>query len=218
MKPAKHARDDADAPVARMTDDQHRAYWGTHLARARAEADPDASFVAEPYQTVELRRRRDGWTAERQRLFLGTLANTGSIAHAGQAADITPRSAFRLRNHPKGEAFGRAMDAAQMTAAKRLLGIAFERAITGTPRQVWRQGRIVAESSVPSDRLLMFLLRHLAPDLFGADADPAQRHQRIEALQGSFADALAALTDTDVVADLLDADDYRPQPPMTEQA
>lgn len=170
------------------------------------------------YQTVELRRRRDGWTAARQRSFLGALANTGSVAHAAEAAGITPRSAYRLRNHPNGGAFARAMDAAQMTAARRLVGIAFERAITGTPREIWRNGHLVAEQSIPSDRMLTFLLRHLAPDLFGRDADPAQRLGRIEVMQANFADAMAALTDTDVEADLLDGDDFGPRPPHHHQA
>ncbi len=77
--------------------------------------------IAESMETVELRRRHDGWTAERQRLFLNTLANSGSIAVAAHVADITPRSAYRLRNHPKGAAFARAWDAALMRAGSRLM-------------------------------------------------------------------------------------------------
>lgn len=179
--------------------------------------DPNPPVKAEPYQAVELRRRKGGWSAERQGLFLNTLAQTGSIAHAAQAADITPRSAYRLRNHPKGAAFARAMDAALMTASRRLLGVAMERAITGTPRTIWRDGRIVAETSIPSDRMLMFLLRHLSPTLFG-DTPVAERACHVETLQAGLADAMAALVDTDVDADLLDVDDYRPHPPADEQA
>lgn len=66
--------------------------------------------------------------------------------------------------------------------------------------------------------MLTFLLRHLAPDLFGRDADPAQRLGRIEMMQANFADAMAALTDTDVEADLLDGDDFGPRPPHHHQA
>lgn len=201
MKPAHHLRPVHDEPAL-----------DAPMPAAVVEAAP--AFYA--YQPVELRARKDGWTAERQRTFLTTLADTGSIAQAARAAAITPRSAWRLRNHPKGAAFGRAMDAAQMTAAKRLLGVAFDRATTGTSRQVWRQGQIVAVSSPPSDRLLMFLLRHLAPDLFAAHGDVAQGTKRIEAMQAGFPDALAALTDTVIEDDQLDRKTY-PSPPLLEQ-
>jgi hypothetical protein len=209
MKPARHA---AGEPVGRMVN--NHGHWESHIDFT---VDPNPPVPTEPYAAVELRRRRDGWTAERQRLFLGTLANTGSVAHAAEAADITPRSAYRLRNHPKGAAFARAWDAATMKAAQRLTAIAFERAITGTPRPIWRDGRIVAETSVPSDRLLMFLLRHLNPALF-AEADPAARAVIIDTAQAAFAPAMAALTNTDVEADLLDVDDYRPHPPHQHRA
>ena len=208
MKPRKHVE-----PTGHMVDNHGHQEWHTDWP-----VDPNPPPMVESYQAVELRRRKDGWTAERQRLFLNTLANTGSVAHAAEAADITPRSAYRLRNHPNGGTFAKAMDAAQMTAARRLLGIAFERAITGTPRTIWRDGRIVAETSLPSDRMLTFLLKNLLPDLFGRRADPAARLARIEALQAGFGDAMAALADVDVEADLLDIDDYRPHPPMKDQA
>ena len=191
--------------------------WRRKGEHVTGKPDPGAR-KPDTYQAVELRRRKDGWTAERQRTFLNVLANTGSVAHAAEAADITPRSAYRLRNHPQGAAFAKAMEAAQMTGARRLLGVAFERAITGTPRQIWRGGQIVAEQSVPSDAMLMFLLRNLLPDLFGGDMNPAARAARIAALQGGFADAMGALTDLDVKADLLDADDYHPKPPHGEVA
>ena len=208
MKPRKHVE-----PKGYMVDNHGHQEWVTEWP-----VDRNPPPKIESYQAVELRRRKDGWTAERQRLFIDTYANTGSVAHAAEAADITPRSAYRLRNHPKGAAFKQAMDAAQMTAARRLLGIAFERAITGTPRTIWRDGRVVAETSLPSDRMLMFLLKNLMPDLFGRRGDPAERLARTESLQAGFSEAMAALTDVDVEADLLDIDDYRPHPPMKDQA
>lgn len=201
-------------PTGRMVN--NNGHWEyVYDDPAPPTCNPDAP---ERYRTVELRRRKGGWTAERQRLFLCVLASTGSVAHAAEAADITPRSAYRLRNHPKGADFARAFDAALLTASRRLIAVAFERAVTGTPRQIWRNGELVAETSVPSDRMLMFLLRNLSPDLFAAEADPAQRAAHIGAAQAGFADAMGALTDTDVEAVLLDVDDYRPHPPHDMQA
>lgn len=174
--------------------------------------------ITESLEIVELRRRHDGWTAARQRLFLNSLANTGSIATAAAAADITPRSAYRLRNHPKGVAFARAWDAALMRAGGRLMTVAFERATAGTPRTIWREGRIVAEYAIPSDRMLMFLLRHLNPALFDAGGDMVARARSVDAMQAEFAPAMAGLIDTDVDADLLDEDDYRPHRPPQNPA
>ena len=208
MKPSKHIE-----PDGHMVDNHGHQEWRTDWP-----VDTNPPVKTESYQAVELRRRRDGWTAERQRLFLSVLAQTGSIAHAAEAADITPRSAYRLRNHPKGAAFAAAMDKALLTGAKRLLAVALERAVTGTPRQVWRGGRLVASMSIPSDRMLMFLLRNLMPDLFGRGGDPAGRAAAVAGLQAGFGEALAALTDTDVDADLLDIDDYRDHPPHDLQA
>ncbi len=196
----------------------------TNFGHQEMVYDPDPPAKQAPQETTEsmmivaLRRRHDGWTADRQRLFLNTLANTGSISTAADAADITPRSAYRLRNHPKGEAFARAWDAALMRAGGRLMAIAFERATSGTPRQIWREGRIIAEQAIPSDRVLMFLLRHLNPALFDAGGDMAARTAAIAAMQADFAPAMTGLIDTDVDADLLDIDDYRPHPPAKDRA
>lgn len=214
MKPSKHAFGER---TGQMVDNHgHMEFrYDPPPAPERRNATADR---CESMAVVELRRRHDGWTAERQGVFLNVLANTGSIASAAEAADITPRSAYRLRNHPKGAAFARAMDAAIMAASKRLIGVAFERAITGTPRTIWRNGEIVAETSIPSDRMLMFLLKNLTPDLFGRRGDPDARAARIDAMQGGFADAMAAIVDTDVEADLLDINDYRRTPPPEESA
>lgn len=78
------------------------------LSPAQAQTSPRAPReIVEDRLTVELRRRHDGWTAERQRIFLNTLANTGRITEAAEMADITPRYAYRLRNHPQGAPFAR---------------------------------------------------------------------------------------------------------------
>ncbi|HEX8484752.1 hypothetical protein [Sphingomonas sp.] len=193
-----------------------KVYWADALSSNQPDIRKPGNRDPEP--VVALRRRKDGWTAERQGMFLNTLANTGSIAHAAEAAAITPRSAYRLRNHPQGAAFARAWDSALMTATNRLTAVAFERGITGTPRQMWRNDRIVAETSVPSDRMLMFLLRHLRPALFGDAADPRGRADAIGAIASGFPEAMAALVDTDVDADLLEVNNYLPEPPHEHSA
>ena len=210
MKPSKHATGE---PGGHWVDNHGHMEWHTDWP-----VDPNPPAKTELARTVELRRRHDGWTAERQRIFLNTLANTGCVGVAAEASDITPRSACRLRNHPKGADFAAAWDAALIKASHRLLAVAFERAISGTPREIWRGGRLIAQTSIPSDRMLMFLMRHLNPALFASRVDPASRMAAIDAMGGSFATAMGALVDTDVEADLLDVDDYRPHPPRHDKA
>ncbi len=167
----------------------------------RTNAADDPVEPAPP--ATGLRHRHNGWTADRQRQFIATLANTGSVTEAARAAGIAVRSAYRLRHHPQGAAFARAWEAALMTAASRLTAVAFDRAITGAPRRLWRDGELVATTTVPSDRMLMFLLRHLQPRLFGADADVRDG----ERLRAGYGDAVAALADAPVDCDLLSAAD-----------
>ncbi len=202
-------------PIARAGQhfDQEAFDPPEHRAPGRKRQPQAPREVVEDRQTVELRRRHDGWTAERQRIFLNTLANTGRITEAAEMADITPRSAYRLRNHPQGTAFARAWDAAMMCASGRLLGVAMERAISGTPQVVWREGRIAAETTRPSDRMLMFLLRHLDPALFASDSRAGIRAHHLAVRARRFGPAMEAIADTDVEADLVDIDDYRPHPP-----
>lgn len=100
-----------------------------------------------------------------------------------------------------------------MQASGRLLGVAMERAIAGTPQVTWREGRIVAETARPSDRMLMFLLWHLHPALFDSRDAANVRAYHLAASARNFGPAMEAITDTDVEADLIDIDDYRPHPP-----
>ncbi len=205
--------DDDPGPIPRSHADDD-AFDPPSYRRPKRKPPPRAPReIVEDRLTVELRRRHDGWTAERQRIFLNTLANTGRITEAAEMADITPRSAYRLRNHPQGAAFAKAWDAAMMRASGRLLSVAMERAISGTPQVVWREGRIAAEICRPSDRMLMFLLRHLNPGLFDSREAANLRAHHLAVRAMGFGPAMDAITDTDVEADLIDIDDYRPHPP-----
>lgn len=154
---------------------------------------------ARPFDGIPLddsRKRLAGWSAERQRLFLVNLAETGSVHLASAAARLTARSAYRLRARSPG--FVAAWDTADQLAVGRLSAIAFDRAINGRTEQIWEHGELVAEKRLPSDRLLIWLLARLDPRRFAAPwelrkdgaADP-----QAEARQ-SFPALLDALSDT----------------------
>jgi len=179
--------------------------WPTDLLPPTAaslddtEAPADPPLPATPFDGVPLedsRKRLAGWSAERQRLFLSNLAETGSVHLACAAARLSARSAYRLR--ARSPAFAAAWDTADQLAVGRLSALAFDRAINGRTEQVWQQGELVAEKRLPSDRLLMWLLARLDPRRFAAPwelrkdgaADPQDQ------ARASFPKLLDALTDT----------------------
>lgn len=159
----------------------------------------DPAVPATPFDGIPLedsRKRLAGWSAERQRLFLVNLAETGSVHLASAAARLRARSAYRLR--ARSPAFAAAWDTADQLAVGRLSAIAFDRSINGRTEQVWRDGVLVAEKRVPSDRLLMWLLARLDPRRFAAPSElrkDGAADPQTEARE-SFPTLLDALSDT----------------------
>jgi hypothetical protein len=161
---------------------------------------PEAGGGAEPatpFDNVPLEDSRKsfaGWSAERQRLFLTHLAETGSVHLASSAARLSARGAYRLRT--RSAPFARAWDAALQLSVGRLSAIAFDRAINGRIDQVYRDGALIAERRVPNDKMLMWLLARLDPKRFAlpweqrGDADPQA------AAVAAFPGLLEAVTDT----------------------
>lgn len=123
------------------------------------------------FNPATLNKRHDGWNADRQRAFIAALADSGCVSLACRAVGVSPQSAYRLRRHPKGKQFALAWDTALHCASARLVGIAYQRAIEGTRKQYWRDGKLIGETVSPSDALLMFLLTKGDPNRFGSQAD-----------------------------------------------
>lgn len=148
-----------------------------------------------PFKPEPSRKLVGGWNADRQRLYIETLAETGSVHLSARAAGLSARSAYALR--VRSSAFSAAWDAAQQLAVGRLSALAFDRAIHGRIEQVYHQGELVGEKRVPSERLLMWLLSRLDPKRFAlpwerdkdSAADPQAEAQR------AFPTLLESLTD-----------------------
>ena len=94
--------------------------------REAAPAKPDI-----PFEPAPLRRRVNGWTAERQREFIAALAETGCVSEACAEVGITARSAYGCANMPRARRFVPRGTHAQHLAATRLTALAWERAIHG---------------------------------------------------------------------------------------
>ena len=140
-------------------------------------------------------RKVGGWSATRQRLYIEALAETGSVHAAAASAGLSARSAYQLR--VRSPAFSAAWDTAQQLAVGRLSALAFDRAIHGRVDQIYREGELVGERRVPSERLLMWLLSRLDPKRFALpwerDKDSAADPQADA--QASFPGLLEGLTD-----------------------
>jgi hypothetical protein len=156
--------------------------WPTDLLPPAPEpgTEPGQPPVeAMPFDGIPLessRKRLAGWSAERQRLFLTVLAQTGQVHLAAAEARLSARSAQALR--VRSPAFNAGWRMAEQMAVGRLSPLAFDRAINGRVEQVYQDGVLVAERRVPSDKLLMWLLARLDPKRFAmpweqrGDSDP----------------------------------------------
>lgn len=54
--------------------------------------------------------RHDGWTVERQKIFIRTLAITRNVSRAAAAAGMSRESAYRLRRRAEGIALAQSWD------------------------------------------------------------------------------------------------------------
>jgi hypothetical protein len=189
------ACDPSCSPAAAGAQSEDGKAWAPASAGAQSSEEPHVPAM--PFDGVPLddsRKRLAGWSAERQRLFLTTLAETGSVHLASSAARLTARSAYRLRT--RSPAFAAAWDTSLQLSVGRLAAIVFDRAINGRIEQVFEGGELVAERRVPNDRLLTWLLARLDPKRFAlpweqrGDADP-----QAEAV-AAFPALLDAVTDT----------------------
>ena len=150
------------------------------------------------WHPIPRRHRSDGWTHQCQRKFIEALADTGTVRAAAQQAGMSEQSCYRLRRSPGAERFAAAWDAAIVESTKRLIDIAFDRALNGTDEAVLdKDGRVIHLRTRINDRLLMFLLRAHNPGTY-APATASNRGQIAEnpALQPTtpaFSAALDAL-------------------------
>jgi hypothetical protein len=115
------------------------------------------------FQPVPVRRRHDGWTAERQEAFLKALANCGCVTHAAASVGMSKQSAHNLYNRPGAGAFRRAWEAALDCSLRLVEDGMWSRAVNGVARPIFYKGEQVGEYRHFDERLSMFLLRTRRP-------------------------------------------------------
>lgn len=139
------------------------------------EGPPDIPFTPVP----RLRKRRNGWSEERQRRFIAALARCGSVAGAARAVGMTARSAYRLLDADGADDFARAWDQAVDEGSARLEMRALERALDGDWVPIYRQGKLWRVERRFNDRLAIAMLGNSNRDMDGYRIGAASRRRRL---------------------------------------
>jgi hypothetical protein len=143
------------------------------------------------------RARHDGWTIERQKEFIETLAATASVSDACRYVGLSRQSAHKL--YQRSPQFRAAWDDALKASVNVLAATAFDRAVNGTQEQVWHEGRMVGFKEKHHDRLLLYLLRVRDPLNYAPLDDLAgwQRHRALEQRPAGIAPVIDRLEDAE---------------------
>jgi hypothetical protein len=112
-----------------------------------------------PFDPVpRTRKRRNGWTEERQRGFIAALAQCGSVRAAAAHVGLTARTAYRLLDAEGADSFAAAWDKAADTGRARIEMDALQRAMNGAFVPVYRRGKLVRVEYRRCDKLAIALL------------------------------------------------------------
>lgn len=105
-------------------------------------------------------QRHDGWTPERQRIFLESLAECGTVQDACRAAGMSAASAYALRQRKSGALFALGWAAALRHARERLADELLSRAMHGCTETVERGDEVITRHRF-DNRLSMAMLTRL---------------------------------------------------------
>lgn len=120
------------------------------------------------------RKRISGWTVQKQLEFIRHLAAFGSVRDAARSVGMAESSAYRLRARFGAEAFCKAWDMALYQAGNHLLAVAVDRALHGSRREYWKDGKLIGTQVAPSDKLLIYTLERLKPPQSRWQATPQE--------------------------------------------
>ena len=111
--------------------------------------------------------------------FLREFARSGSISHACRAAGLARRTVYRWRDADAD--FRARWEKARVGAVERLRDEVMERALVGTERPVWHDGRIAGHETVVDTRVLWKLLQALHAETYGPRAAELQAKRERDA-------------------------------------
>jgi len=131
-----------------MNDESNEPYPSTPVGATGSAED-------RPLPTI----RHDGWTGEAMAKFLETLAETGIVLDACDAAGKSSTAAYALRR--RNLLFAEAWETALGIARDRLADTLLARSIEGNVEQIIKDGEIVAEKHFIDNRLGLAVLKRL---------------------------------------------------------
>jgi hypothetical protein len=147
----------------------------------RAEGSVPASPGATP--------RRDGWTPDKERLFLAALAETGVVADACRACGMSRNAAYTRRNSAAGHAFALGWDAAILLSRHATADDVSSRSRHGVIDRIYRNGELVMERHRYDNRLTMAHLARL--DRLAAEVEHRPEVHAVAAEYDRYLDLLA---------------------------
>ena len=112
------------------------------------------------FAPVPTRARHDGWSPERQHLFVQALARLGAVEASARVVGMSPRSAYSLRKRAGEDSeFARAWDAALSRSYHDAVDALLPVALHGERIPVFYSGRQVAEYRRYDTRAALTILR-----------------------------------------------------------
>jgi hypothetical protein len=123
-----------------------------------SRSPPSRPFDFDPVPSAS--NRHDGWTPERQRLFIDALRRIGIVSAAARAAGMSRKSAYALRERAGAESgFARAWADAQVSGETSAWYTAIGRAIHGVEVPYFYRGIQCGTRRVYDNRLLLAAFR-----------------------------------------------------------
>ncbi|CAM3105185.1 hypothetical protein SPAN111604_03755 [Sphingomonas antarctica] len=102
--------------------------------------------------------RSDGWTPQRQREFIATIAATGNVTTACEALGMSQRSLYDLRRMAGAESFTAAWDAALVRGTRAIREKLIDHSLNGIPEPVYHAGKCVGERRRFNHRSMMWIV------------------------------------------------------------
>jgi hypothetical protein len=125
-----------------------------------SESSPRDPFAFTPVPSAS--SRHDGWTPERQRLFIEALRRIGVVAWAAEAAGMSRKSAYELLKRAGPESsFAAAWREALAAGGSSVLFATIERAVDGVEEPYFYGGLQRGTRRVYDNRLLAAAYRSL---------------------------------------------------------
>lgn len=122
------------------------------------DSDADDPYPFDPVPSARL--RHDGWTPERQRLFIDALRQIGMVSAAAKAVGMSRKSAYALLKRAGPESsFARAWSEAQISGETSAYYTLIGRAMNGVEVPCFYRGIQCGTRRVYDDRLLIAAVR-----------------------------------------------------------